>query len=117
MADEVAISTSLPRDNDGANIQTLSPALNGTVHRTTSEGSSASVALPGSTHVVRIACNVAVWVAFGGSGVDATDTQTDSFMFPAGVEIFHLRDSTYTYVAARSVSGEGNGLLTATKMV
>ena len=117
MADEVAISASLPRDNDGANIQTLSPGVNATVHRTTSEGSSASVQLSSDTQVVRIACNVAVWVAFGGSGVDATDTQSDSFMFPAGVEVFHLRDSTYTYVAARSVAGEGNGLLTATKMV
>ena len=42
--------------------------------------------------------------------------ETDSFIFLQGVEYFNLRDDTYTYMAARSVSGEGNVLVTATKM-
>lgn len=116
MADQVAVNASLPRDDDSAPIQVLGPSLNGTVHRTTTEAASASVQLPTSTNIVRISSNVAVWLAFGGSGVDATAAQTDSMLFPAGTEVFHLRNSTYTYVAARSVAAEGNGLVTATKM-
>jgi hypothetical protein len=113
---QVAISASLPRDDDSASIQVLSPAVAGTVHRTTTEGASARVQLPSNTDVVRVASNVAVWVAFGGSTVDAADTQTDSLLFPAGAEVFNLRDRTYTYIAARSVAASGNGLVTATKM-
>ncbi len=112
----VAVSASLPRDDDSAQIQALSPAVAGTVHRTTTEGASASVALANGTEIVRVASNVAVWIAFGGSSVDAADTQTDSFLFPAGAEVFNLRDTTYTHIAARSVAASGNGLVTATKM-
>jgi hypothetical protein len=36
-------------------------------------------------------------------------------LFPAGTEYFHLRDDTFTYLAARSVANE-SGLVTATAM-
>ena len=111
-----AETTSMPRDDDSATIQVLSPALAGTVHRTTTEGASARVTLPTDTEVVRVAANVAVWIAFGGSGVDAAAAQSDSLLFPAGVEVYHLRDTSYTHIAARSVASSGNGLVTATKM-
>ena len=113
---QVSVSASLPRDDDSASIQVLSPASAGTVHRTTTEGASASVALASGTEIVRVAASVAVWIAFGTSGVDAADTQTDSMLCPAGAEVFNLRDTDYTHIAARSVSGSGNGLVTATTM-
>jgi hypothetical protein len=116
MGGQTVNNASLPRDDDSAPIQVLGPVAAGTVHRTTTTASSASVQLPANTYIVRISSNVAIWLAFGGSGVDAADTQTDSMLFPAGTEVFHLRNSTYTYVAARSVAAEGNGLVTATKM-
>ncbi len=113
---ETAISTSLPRDNDSTPIQTLSPEPTGTVHLTATEGADDSSALPTGTEVVRIAALGNVWVAFGGSSVAAAATETDSFLVPTGLDYFHLRDSSYTWVAARSVSGEGNVLVTATMM-
>jgi len=116
MADQVSVNTSLPRDDDSAPIQVLGPQNAGTVHRTTTEASSANVALASGTNIVRIASNVAVWISFGGSGITAAAADTNSMMFPAGAEVFHLRDSSFTYIAARSVSGEGNGLVTATRM-
>jgi hypothetical protein len=108
-------AASLPRDDDAQHIQVLSPKATGTVHRTTTQGASASVALPTGARVVRIASSVAVWLAFGGSGVAAADTESDSMLFPAGTEYFHLRDDTFTYLAARSVANE-SGLVTATAM-
>ena len=112
----VAVGTSLPRDNDSVPIQALSPALTGTIHLAATEAADDSAALPSGTDVVRIASEGQVFLAFGGSSVDAADGQSDSFLFPAGAEILFLRDTSYTWVAARSLSGEGNLVVTATKM-
>ncbi len=112
-----AESAALPHDTNSRPIQTLSPAVEGTVHLDATEGADDSAALPSETEIVRVACNGAVFIAFGGSGVDAADGQADSFLFTAGVEYFHLRDSTYTWVAARSLTGEGAQSVTVTKMV
>lgn len=116
MSGETAETVSLPRDDDSAHVQALSPLSAGTVHLTATEGADDSIALPTGTEIVRIASQGAVWLAFGGSSVDAAATQTDSMLFPAGAEIFHLRDAAYTWVAARSLSGEGNVAVTATQM-
>ena len=116
MALQEALTTSMPRDDDAGAIQLLSPAAAGTVHLTATEAADDSSALPTGTEVVRIACTGAVYVAFGGSSVDAAATQSDSFLFTGGVEFFHLRDASFTWVAARSLSGEGDLVVTATKM-
>ena len=109
-------SAKLPRDDDSTPIQVLSPLPAGTVHRTAIEASSARVALTANTDIVRVASNVAVWLAFGNSSVVAGDTLSDSMLFPAGAEVFNLRDTIYTFIAVRSLVGEGNGLVTATSM-
>ena len=116
MALQEALTTSMPRDDDAGVIQLLSPAVAGTIHLSATEGADDSAALPTDTEVVRIACTGAVYIAFGGSSVDAAADQNDSFIFTGGVEFFHLRSATYTYVAARSLTGEGNLEVTATKM-
>ena len=116
MALQEALSTSMPRDDDAGVIQLLSPAATGSVHVSATEGASASGQLATGTEVVRVACTGAVYIAFGGSGVDAATDTTDSFIFTGGVEYFHLRNATYTYMAARSLTGEGNLEVTATKM-
>lgn len=113
---QVSASASLPRDDDSAPMQILSPKPASTVHLTATEGADDSVALPTGTQVVRIAAVGSVWLAFGGSAVDAAAAQSDSFLFPAGAEVFNLRSNTYTWVAARSVSGEGNVFVTITTM-
>lgn len=116
MALQEALTTSMPRDDDAGVMQILSPAVAGTVHLVATEAADDSAALPSNTEVVRIACTGAVYLAFGGSSVDAAVDQTDSFIFTGGVEFFHLRDDSYIWVAARSLSGEGDLAVTATKM-
>lgn len=112
-----SINASLPRDDDSAAMQILSPGLNATIHLTATEAADDSSALPANTDVVRIACAAgAIWLAFGPSDVAAAATETDSMLFPVGAETFNLRDTSYTWVAARSVSGAGNVAVTATKM-
>lgn len=110
-------SSTLPRDVDLAAIQILSPAVDGNVHITATEGSSSAVQLPTDTEVVRVAASGAVWLAFGGSGVAAAQSEADSMLFPSGAEFFFTLPDSYTYVAARSVSGAGSVLVTATKMI
>ena len=112
-----ANTASMPRDNDSQGIQLLSPAVNGVIHLAATEGADDSAALPTSTEIVRIASTGAVYLAFGGSSIDALAGENDSFLMNAGVEFFHLRSSTYIWVAARSLAGEGNIVVTATKMV
>lgn len=116
MANETAESASLPRDNDSAPIQLLSPAVDGVIHLTATEAADDSSALPSGTEIVRIASLGTVYIAFGGSSIAAAAGESDSFLMLAGVEFFSLRSSTYTWVAARSASGEGNIAVTATKM-
>lgn len=108
---------SLPRDDDSSAVQVLSPAANGTVHLTAVEANSTSSAVPAGADVVRIAASGPIYLAFGGSGVDAGVSQSDSMFFPAGAEAFFLRDNSYTHVAARSVAGAGNVVVTVTKLV
>lgn len=110
-------SVSLPRDDDSSSVQVLCPAVNGTVHLTATEGASGGGTLPSNAEIVRIAASGPVWLAFGGAGVDAGQSQTDSFLFPAGAEVFFMRESSYTNFAARSVSGAGNVVLTVTRLV
>ena len=114
MSSTNAPTASLPRDDDSSPIQVLSPATS--IQISATEGSSASVALESDSEVIRIASTGAVFVAFGTSGVDAGTGQADSFVFPAGVEFFFMRDKTNTHVAARSIVGSGNQILTITKM-
>ncbi len=110
-------NASLPRDDDSAPVQVLSPHATGTVHISATEGSSANVALAsGGSNVVRVASSGAIWFAFGGASVDAGSAQNDSFLIPAGVDYFFLRDSSFTHAAARSVAGAGNQVVTITNM-
>lgn len=106
----------LPRDDNSVPIQVLSPVIGGTKHRTVIEASSARVELTSEPGIVRIASDVAMWLAFGDSSVVAGDTLPDSMLFPAGAEVYHLRETVFTYMAVRSLSGEGSGVVTATKM-
>lgn len=110
-------SASLPRDDDSATIQILSPDVDNTVHLSATEGASARIILPTGTDIVRMASSGAVWLAFGGATVDAGAGQPDSMLMPAGTEFFFLGDDRYTYVAVRSVAGAGAQVVTATKMV
>lgn len=111
-----ANTTGLPFDENANPIQILSPVLQSTVHLAATEGADDSAAMTAGSEIVRVACNGAVYLAFGGSAVDAGAGENDSFIFTAGVEVFHLRDATYTWVAARSLSGEGNQPVTITTM-
>lgn len=113
---QTANSTSLPRDDDSAPIQILSPDPTGSVFITSTEGASASVQLPANTEVVRIGASGSVVLSFGASGVDAGLGQTDSFIFPAGAEVFFLRDTLFTWVAARSLTGAGTVNVSCTRM-
>ena len=106
----------MPRDADSEKIQILSPAVTGTVHISATEGASARIALPAGTRTVRISASGAVWLAFGDSSVVAAAAASNSLLFPAGAEFFHLKDDTYTNVAALSVAGSGNQVVSATKM-
>lgn len=116
MAGQTANSASLPRDDDSAPMQILSPAVAGTIHLAATVTADDSAALPSGSSIVRVACSGAIFLAFGGASVDAATGQTDSFIFTGGVETFHLRDSSYIWVAARSLAGEGNLAVTITKM-
>ena len=111
-----AHSTSLPRDDDANPIQVLSPDIVGTVQVSAVEGSSTSIALPANTEIIRIASTGAVFIALGPSAVDAGTGTSDSFIFPAGVEFFFLRNPTITHVAARAVAGAGAQTVTITRM-
>lgn len=98
------------RDTNGDVVQALLPSTTASLSVT---GSSARVALPTSTDLVRIAASVDVYIEFGGSGVTATSS---SMLFPAGAEIFNVQDASITHVAALLV-GATPGALTATKML
>lgn len=108
---------SLPRDDDSSPVQVLSVASNGTAHLTATEGGSANLALPSGSNIVRVAATAPCWIAFGDAGVTAAASDINSLLFPAGAEMFFLRDSSYTHIAARSVLGQGSVLITATRMV
>ena len=110
-------TASLPRDDDSASIQILSPAVNGNREINATEGASLNVQLPTDTEVVRVASTGAVWIAFGDNTITATAGADSAILMPAGVEYFFLHDTSYTYVAARSVAGAGNQTVNATKMV
>lgn len=106
----------LPIDRDSRPIQLLSPGVNDTVHISATEGSSTNVALPADTEIVRVGSSGAVWLAFGGASVDASQGQSDSMFFAQGIEFFFLNSDSYTHVAARSVAGAGNQVVSVTKM-
>lgn len=113
---QTSASASLPRDDDSAPMQVLSPKAASTVHLTATEAADDSIALTSGSEIVRVAASGNVWLAFGPAAVDAASGQSDSFLFPAGVEVFNLRDSNFTWVAARSVTGAGNVPVTVTTM-
>lgn len=98
------------RDTAGGLVQALRPSTNVSLSVTTS---SARVALPSETALIRIATTVDVYLAFGNSGVTAT---TSSMLFPAGTEVFTIDDDNITHVAAVLVAST-SGPLTATKML
>lgn len=107
----------MPIDVNAKPIQILSAAENGTAHLTSTEAGSARVALPAGAEVVRIASSGAVWLAFGDNTVTAAAAAANSMLFPAGAEFFFLLPSSYTNVAARSVTGAGNVLISITRMI
>lgn len=106
----MTLGVSLPRDVGNATIQAVFPVASSNM---AVSGSTARVALPTETNIVRIASTVDVYLEFGGSGVNATSS---SMLFPAGAEIFSCIDNSVTHVAALIV-GAVPGTLSATKMV
>ena len=113
---QTAGGASLPRDDDSAPIQILSPDPTGSVFIISTEGASSNVALPANTNILRIGASGSVVLAFGNASVDAGLAQTDSFIFPAGAEVFFLRDTLFTHVAARSLTGAGTVNVSCTRM-
>ena len=99
----------LVRDTSGTAVQALLPSGNTTQ---TTSGSSQRITLPNDTKLVRIASTVDVYVAFGGSGVNASSS---SMLFPIGAEIFNIHDPLITHVAFLQV-GAIPGVFSATKM-
>ena len=105
----------MPRDKDSATMQVLSPGVNECVAIAAVQGSSAAIALPSDTGIVRVAASGNCYIAFGGSGISVAQGEADAMVFPGGVEFFHMKDSTYTYIAARSIDDE-TIQVTATRM-
>ena len=101
---------SMPRDNGNAAVQALCP-YSTTVLSVSS--SSARVALPTNSRVVRLACNQDIHVAFGDNTVTAT---TNSMLFPFGAEVFNIAPLGATHIAALT-TGATPGVLTITIMV
>lgn len=75
--------------------------------------SAANVALPAGTKMVRVANNVDMFLAFGGSGV-VVDTN-DDMLVPSGAELFVVPDGD-THVAVISSDGSTTGKASFTEM-
>lgn len=92
----------LERDKNGVPIQSLAPEY---VANLTIGATSARQLLPDDTKVIRLTADQECWIAFGDSTVVAT---TAAILFPIGVEIFTVPDTT-TYIAVLQ-KGTGGSL-------
>ena len=99
----------LVRDTGGAPVQAVKPTTNATFATSTT---SARVAIPTDGVVFRVASNASGFIAFGDSGITAS---TSSMVFPAGVEVFNLKDTGHTHVAFILGTGSGNFSITSLK--
>lgn len=90
----------MPYDANGEAVQTLFPT---SPTNASTSGTSARVAIPDDSDVVRVASTEAVYLKFGDSAVVATSSD---ILFPAGVEVFKVPE-TYTHVAFIQVSSAG----------
>jgi len=116
VADQEATGCILPRDDNSERIQVLSLANAGSVHINSIEASSNRIAVPTNAEIIRISASGSVWLAFGNSTVSAAAQTSNSMLFTAGAEVFHLRDESFTNIAALSVTGEGSVLVSISVM-
>lgn len=110
------MKANLPTDTNGHPVQTLRVQEDATLHLSPTEGAQARATLGSDAQVVRVATTGACWAAFGDSSVAASSGDANSFLFPAGVEIFYVSEAL-THLSLRSVVGAGNVSATVTLLV
>jgi hypothetical protein len=101
---------SQPRDQHGAPIPVLSPTPGGTV-KIAIAGTSARVALPANTDIVRLCADSACFVRFGTDNT-VVATVADMLFLP-GAEVFEV-PAGCTYIAA--IQSAAAGTLTITQL-
>ncbi len=104
------ISGVLPQDRNANPIQVLAP---GTTTSDDVDGSSDSVAVPGSApgRIVRVAVTQDTYINFGASGVTAA---ASNILLPAGAEYFQVPEDT-GFIAYLQVTTAGR--ISVTEMV
>lgn len=99
----------MPLDQNGVPIQVLAPISSAKV---AISGTSARVAIPAGSEVIRVAANGNCYIAFGNSSVVAT---ANDMLFPVGSELFVIPPAA-THVAVIQ-DGAATGSVVVTTMV
>ena len=91
-------SFNLPRDSNSAPVQALSPVTN--VTNAVSSAAQVRFAIPAATQIIRIATASNCYIKFGDNAVVAT---TSDILFPAGTEVFNIKEYPHTHISVLGV--------------
>jgi hypothetical protein len=103
------VTAKLPQDLDSSPIQVLTPGASSNRSIATVSG---NASLPTDAEIIRVANNIDMYLAFGDSGVTASDTD---MLVLAGVEFFVV-PVTSTHYAVINTDGSSSGDAGVTRM-